>query len=285
MGLANGMARFAAMNAVKDVATADFATEVIERSRQVPVLVDFWAEWCGPCKVLGPTLERLAVEAGGSWELAKVDVDQNQQLAGQFGVQGIPTVVAFRDGQVANRFTGALAEAQVRQFIDSVLPSEMDLRADHGLALLESGDEAGAEAAFRSVLEREPAHEAAGIGMAGILLDRGDRDGALAILGRLAPTEAVRQMAAIARLAGAGDLSDLESAARGGAPEAQLEYAVALAAAGDFETALDTLVTLVADKTGVSDQARLTALDLFEILGPEDPLTAMFRRRLANALF
>ncbi|MDH3518112.1 MAG: thioredoxin [Acidimicrobiia bacterium] len=273
------------MNHVKDVAAADFATEVIARSHEVPVLVDFWAEWCGPCKVLGPTLERLAGEAQGSWELAKVDVDQNQQLASQFGVQGIPTVVAFRDGQIADRFTGALPEAQVRQFVDSLLPSELDMTAEQGLLLLEAGDTAGAEAAFRAVLESDPAHEVAGIAMAGTLLDRSDRDGALLVLSRLAPTEAVRQMAAIARLAGAGDPGELEAAAAAGQPEARLDLAVALAAAGDQEKALEALLELVAEKSEISDQARLTMLDLFEILGPDDPLTAAYRRRLASALF
>lgn len=281
------MGRFPAMNTpVKDVDSASFAAEVVDRSHQIPVLVDFWADWCGPCKVLGPTLERLAAEGAGDWELAKVDVDQNQQLAAQFGVQGIPTVVAFKDGQAVDRFTGALPEQQVRAFLETLLPSALDLAAEQGLLLLESGDEAAAEAAFTAVLEEDPAHEAAGIGRAGILLDRGEREAALAVLGRLAPTEAVNQMSAIARLSVGADLDALENAAAAGEPGPRLDLAVGLAGSGRHERAMEILVELVALKDPeISDKARLTLLDLFEILGPDHEMTAAFRRRLANALF
>ncbi len=281
------MGRFPPMSApVKDVDSAGFGAEVVERSYRVPVLVDFWAAWCGPCKVLGPTLEKLAEEGGGAWELVKVDVDQNQQLAAEFGVQGIPTVVAFKDGQAVNRFTGALGEAQVRAFIESILPSRLDLAAEQGLLLLEAGDEFGAEAAFGAVLTEDPAHEEAGIGLAGIHLDRGEREKALAVLERLAQTDAVKQMAAIARLSVGADLAALEEAASGGTAEARLELAVGLAAGGEHERAMEILVDLVAlREPPISEKARLTLLDLFEILGPDNRLTGAYRRRLANALF
>jgi putative thioredoxin len=271
---------------VTDVSTAEFASAVMQRSFDVPVVVDFWAEWCGPCKVLGPTLERLAAEGGGSWELAKVDVDANQELAMQFGVKGIPTVIAFRDGQVAAQFTGALPEDQVRQFVESLAPSELDIAAERAYVALDEGDEALAEQVWLAVLDQDPAHELAGTGLAGLMLERGDQEAALALLARLAPTEAVRQLQAAARLTAVGDLDTLEAAAADGSPQASLEYGKALAATGDYETAFEKLIDIVALRDeDHSDAARLVVLDLFELLGPEHPLTVTYRRRLANALF
>ncbi len=271
---------------VTDVSTADFASAVMQRSFDVPVVVDFWAEWCGPCKVLGPTLERLAAEGGGSWELAKLDVDANQELAMQFGVQGIPTVIAFRDGEPIAQFTGALPEDQLREFLESLAPSELDVAAEGAYLALDEGDEALAEQVWLAVLEQDPAHELAGTGLAGLMLERGDQQGALALLAQLAPTEAVRQLQAAARLSTVGDLSVLESAAADGSPEATVEYGKALAATGDYETALEKLIEVVALRDpDHSDPARLVVLDLFELLGPDHPFTSTYRRRLANALF
>jgi putative thioredoxin len=269
-----------------DVDSGGFATDVIERSHTVPVVVDFWAEWCGPCKVLGPTLERLAEEGGGSWILAKVDVDQNQQLAGRFGVQGIPTVVAFKDGEPVSRFTGALPEAQVRAFIDSFVPSELDEAAEHAARLADEGRIDEAEAAYRSVLAADASHEDAGMGLAGILLERGEAREAVEVLERLGRSEPVVRMLAAARLSDVGDLAALEQAAADGAPEDRLSYARGLAAAGRHEDALTILLDLVSERhEGLSDDARLTMLDVFDVLGPDHPLTAEYRRRLASALF
>jgi putative thioredoxin len=271
---------------VKDVTAAEFAHAVLERSHEVPVVVDFWAEWCGPCKVLGPTLERLAGEGAGSWELAKVDVDQNQQLAMQFGVQGIPTVIGFKDGRPAAQFTGAVPERQVRDFISSLVPSELDVAADRAYIALDEGNEEAAEATWRAILAEVPSHEGAGVGLAGLLLDRGDNEAALDVLARLAPTEAVRQMQAAARLSGGSDLVELEQAAASGGIEHSLAYARGLAAAGDYEDALDRLIEIVSQRQEpFSEEARTTVLDLFELLGPENQLTSTYRRRLASALF
>lgn len=270
---------------IKDVETAAFQQEVIERSFDVPVLVDFWAAWCGPCKVLGPTLERLVAEDTGSWELAKVDVDTNQEISGYFGVQGIPTVIAFRDGQPVDRFTGALSEHQVREFINKNLPSDLDLAAAQGDLLWEQGDDDAAESAFRSVLDSDATHQGAGLGLAGILVERGIFDDAVAVLDRLAPTEAVKQLKALARLGPSADLASLENVDLSD-PSARLDYAKALSAASRHEEALEHLVELVGLRhPAVSEQARLTMLDLFDLLGPSDPLTSTFRRRLASALF
>ncbi len=267
-----------------DVTEADFVSSVLEETR--PVVVDFWAEWCGPCKVLGPTLERLAAEGEGSWLLAKVDVDQNQGLARQFGVLGIPTVVAFRDGQAVNRFTGALPEAQVRDFIGSLVPSELDVWVLEAEAALDRGDLVTAEETYRSVLARDGTHEGAGLGLATILLDRNDGPEATSVLARLARSDEVRRMEAAARLWGESrDTAALASAAESGDAAARLSYAKALSVDGDIATALEMLVTLVAERGDEADEARASMLDLFEILGSGHALVADFRRRLASALF
>ncbi|MEX1004432.1 MAG: thioredoxin [Acidimicrobiia bacterium] len=270
-----------------DVSQADFPNAVIEESRRRPVVVDFWAEWCGPCKVLGPMLERLAAEGAGSWLLAKVDVDQNQSLAQQFGVQGIPTVVAFRDGQVVNQFTGALGEPQVRSFLQSIVPTELDMAAAAAEAAYDEGDVAGAEAGFGAVLEQDPAHEIAGLGLATILLDRNDAAAALEVLARLPRSEDVRRMESAGRLWGdAGDVESLaEAAAASGAPGDRLAYAKALSVNGDAADAMEILVDLVSERGELAEEARVALLDLFEVLGHDHALVGTYRRRLASALF
>jgi putative thioredoxin len=271
---------------VIDVAEADFVSSVLDESTTRPVVVDFWAEWCGPCKVLGPTLERLATEGRGAWLLAKVDVDQNQALARQFGVQGIPTVVAFRDGQAVNRFTGALPEAQVREFIGSLVPSELDILALGAEAALDRGEVAAAEDAFRSILARDPSHEAAGLGLSSILLDRNEGTEAIAVLARLARSDDVKRMEAAARLWGERrDVAELARLAETGDAAARLAYAKALSVDGDIATALEMLVELVAERGEQAEDARASMLDLFEILGNGHALVSEFRRRLASALF
>jgi putative thioredoxin len=270
-----------------DVSQTDFPSAVIDESRRRPVVVDFWAEWCGPCKVLGPVLERLAGEAGGSWLLAKVDVDQNQALAQQFGVQGIPTVVAFRDGQVVNRFTGALGESEVRAFIDSIVPTEADLTAAEAEMAYDRGEVAVAEAGFRAVLDHDGAHEIAGLGLATILLDRNDPAAALEVLARLPRSEDVRRMESAARLwSDAGDVETLAAAAAAsGSPEDRLAYAKALSVNGDAADAMEILVELVGERGEHSEVARVALLDLFEVLGHDHALVGTYRRRLASALF
>lgn len=248
--------------------------------------VDFWAEWCGPCKVLGPVLERLAGEGAGTWLLAKVDVDQNPGLAGRFGVQGIPTVVAFRDGEVANRFTGALPEPQVRAFIEEIVPSELDRRAAAAEDRLAAGEVDAAEIAFQEILAADPAHLTAGVGLASILLDRDDSPGALEVLGRLPRSEEVRRLEAAARLwADGGDIATLRTAAESGDEGDRLALARALAVDGDTAEAMETLVDIVASRGDLAEEARTSLLDLFELLGQSHPLVTEYRRRLASALF
>ncbi len=275
------------VSSVIDVGTADFTSAVLQTSHQIPVVVDLWAEWCGPCKVLGPILEKAATEDDGSWLLAKLDVDQNPQIAQQLGVQGIPTVVAFKDGKEVDRFTGAVPEAQVRAFLDRLLPSQLDIATARGDAALDAGDTEAAAQIYRSVLSEDPSHQDAGLSLAGLLLEEDDRDGALEVLDRLAPTEAVKQLQAYARLGSeVGDLSSLEAAAESGGPEARLALGRAQAAAGDSETAIDTLMGVIGERTDPeSDEARSVLLDLFELLGGDNAKVSETRRRLANGLY
>lgn len=274
---------------VKDIDQKDFGTEVLQRSHEVPVVVDFWAEWCGPCKTLGPMLEAIAASYEGRFELVKVDVDQNQALSQQFGIQSIPTVIAFWDGKPVSQFMGAIPEPQIRQFIDSVLPTELDRMVDQARDLVLEGDEAGASAIFSQVLEQVPDHVEAGTGLASLLIANGDTDSALIVLGRLPRTSEVERLEAAARVAAAQDvdLSALEARlALDPQDEAlRIEFAQALAANGEHEAALDHLLAVVTAKGDRMDRARQGMVDVFGLLGDEHALTVSYRRALANALF
>ena len=246
-----------------DVTTDTFETEVIERSASTPVVVDFWAEWCGPCRTLTPVLEQAVAERDGV-VLAKVDTDANPELAMRYGVRGIPNVKAFRDGQVVSEFTGALPPAQVESFLDALLPSEAEELASAAAA---AGDEDG----LRRALELDPGETVAAAALARLLLHRGDAEGALAVADPLAPRGfELAGLAARARLALGDD-----------APE----EAFAAWDAGDHERALDLLQAEV----GVADGDRRDALRAvmvgwFTALGPDSELAATHRRRLAAAL-
>lgn len=274
---------------VKDVTTAEFQQEVLLRSREVPVLVDFWAEWCEPCKTLSPLLERLTHEANGAFDLAKVDVDANQELSGQFLVQSIPTIVAIKNGREVDRFSGALPEASIRSFIEGIMPTELDLLVDEARTAMVSGDTAGAEHMLRQVLDQQSDHQEAGTSLAALLIDRGDIEDALIVMGRLIPDADVERLQAAARLRqSAGDDIALLEAAAAADPDdeaAQMDLAKALAAHSEFEPALDRLLALVHRKGDSKEEARLAMVDVFEVLGNDHPLTATYRRQLATALF
>jgi putative thioredoxin len=273
---------------VKDVTTSDFQQEVLLRSRDVPILVDFWAEWCEPCKTLSPLLERLTDEADGAFELAKVDVDANQELSTQFMVQSIPTIVAIKNGKEVDRFTGALPEASIRTFIEGILPTELDRMVDEARTALVAGDTAGAEHMFRQVLDMQSDHQEAGTSLAALLIDRGDIDDGLIVLGKLAPDSDVERLQAAARLrlSAGDDIPELEATAleHPDDMDAQMNLAKALAAHSEFEPALDRLLAVVARKGDGRDEARQAMVDIFEVLGNEHPLTATYRRQLATVL-
>jgi putative thioredoxin len=274
---------------IKDVTLADFQEDVLLRSREVPVLVDFWATWCAPCRTLSPLLERMTAEAGGAFELAKVDVDANQELAAQFGVQSIPTVVAVRNGREVERFTGALPEASIAAFLTRVLPDELDMMVEEARTALVMGDDLGAEHILRQVLDRRPDHQEAGTSLAALLIDQGNIDDALVVLGRLVPDGEVERLQSAARLRrNAGDdIAKLEAAASEHPDDdtAQLALAQALAAHAEFEPALDRLLDVVRRKGEGRDEARQAMVDIFGVLGNEHPLTSTYRRQLATALY
>jgi len=274
---------------VKDVDTESFPQDVLQRSREVPVIADFWAEWCEPCKTLSPALEKVTEEAEGAFQLVKIDVDANQELAQQYGVQGIPTVIAFRDGEEVSRFTGALPERAINDWVTSVMPDELDVMVDEALTARLDGDDAGAEQLLRRVLDARSDHPEAGTSLAALLIERGDTDEALVILGRLVPDAEVDRLQAAARVkaASGGDVAALgarvETEPDNG--RARIELSRALAAHTEYEPALDHLLIVVRGKGEDAEEARIAVLDIFEILGNEHPLTLTYRRELANALY
>ena len=231
-----------------DVTDATFPVDVIERSKQVPVVVDLWAEWCGPCKTLGPIIEKVVDDTGGKVVLAKVDIDANPQVAAMFQVQSIPAVYALRDGQIVDGFVGAYPEKVVREFVDSLLPTEEENRVAQ---LVKAGD----EISLREALELEPGNEPAVIALAELLAGEGKSDEALQLLARIPESAETRRVAALARL--------------GTAPT------------DDYDERLSALLAIV--KT--DDDARQEFVDLLELMGPDDPRTAGFRKQLTARLF
>jgi putative thioredoxin len=280
--------------AVIDVGDDDFASRVLEASKRTPVVVDFWAPWCGPCRALGPLLERLAAEHAGAFLLAKVNVDEAPRVAQRHGVRSIPTVLGVRDGAVVAEFVGAQPEPIVRRFLAALLPSEADELARAAEALARAGDEAGAEAKLREALERDARHPRALLTLARALGERGEVTEALALLERITGGEA--ELAEAEKLAASLRMSEApaqdESALRArverepGDPAARLALGRLLAARGHHEAALEELLAAVKQDAQLDDgAARKAMLDLFAVLGGDHPLTQRFRSELARALF
>src|SRR5215218_2005380 len=283
--------RASAGSAVIEVNERDFQAQVLERSKTTPVVVDFWAPWCGPCRTLGPTLERLAGEAKGEWVLAKINVDNNQRLSQAFGVQGIPAVKAFRDGKVVEEFAGALPESQVRAWLKRVLPAASD-ELVAAAAAMEQHDPSEAAARYRLALGEDPNNTAALFSLGRLLVAQGHPEG----------VEALRQVSSsapeYARARAWLTLADFFAEAGGkhswlaqlgdenpDSAAARYRLAAGMAREGRYAETINQLLAIVErDRTFRDDAARKTLLALFEALG-DDPLVANGRRRLASALF
>lgn len=233
---------------MSDVTDATFATDVIERSRSVPVVVDLWAEWCGPCKTLGPILEKVIAETNGAVELAKIDVDTNPRVAQAFAVQSIPAVFALRDGQVVDHFVGALPEAAVREFVERLAP---------GASVVDHLVSAGDEASLRQALEVDAANLDAAVALGELLGKDGRYDEAETVLAPFAGQVAAKTMLARVRLARAG-----------------------VSLGGDLDLTLEHLL----EQSG-SDEGRASLLEVLDALGPDDPRYVTYRRRLASRLY
>ena len=234
--------------AATDVTDATFQTEVIDKSQEVVVVVDLWAPWCGPCKTLGPIIEKVIDATDGKVVLAKVNVDENPGISQAFQAQSIPAVFALRDGAVVDGFVGAYPEHEVQRFVDALQPSEEQLAIKE---LIDAGD----EASLRLALSMEPANEDAIIALAELLIHDGNSDDALALLGRIPESDRTRHVSALARV--------------GEAPQ------------DDYDDQLDALL----DGVKTDDDARQKYVDLLELMGPDDPRTADYRRQLTARLY
>jgi putative thioredoxin len=246
--------------AVIDVTEQDFERDVIERSREIPVVVDFWAEWCGPCRMLGPALEKAANAREGQVLLAKLDTDANPGISRAFEIQSIPAVKAFKDGRVVDEFIGAVPPAQVERFFDGLVPNEAD-------ALVAAGD----EASLRRALELDPKRSDAAVALAELLYARGEREEALGLVENVAGSFRADGLAARMRLEDQ-DAVDLDEAFRA------LD-------AGEHERALELLIGAIPSADGHKDDVRRVVVAVLDRLGVDDPLARDARRRLAAALY
>jgi len=281
-----------------DTTQDSFTRDVIDASLESPVLVDFWAPWCGPCRVLGPMLEKLEREYGGRFRLVKVNSDQNPDLSAQFGVRSIPYVVAFVDGKPVNAFVGALPESQLRSFIDKIIPSPSEIQRRKAVRLREAGDAAGAASSLRSAIALDPDNEAARLDLADILLAKPDAKTiveAKQVLAHIssrqpadpALTALKTRLAALEMSASLPSQHELEAriAADGADLQARLDLANRLIAERRFEPALEQLLAIVErDRTFNNDAARKTMLAVFDLAAEQREIVSSFRRRLAAAL-
>ncbi|WP_428264532.1 thioredoxin [Haliangium sp.] len=276
---------------VHDVTDDQFEQAVLVRSREVPVVVDFWAPWCGPCRMIGPVLEALAAEYDGGFELAKINTDDNPVAASTFGVRGIPHVIAFRDGRLADQFVGALPEADVRAFLKRVIPSAADELTAEGERLAEAGEPEEAQRAFEQAVAAEPAHARARLGLAQLALIRGDLDQVDEHVGHIPVLADERELGdhlvhAAAMVREAQDIGDPDAVqAKHAADPADCEAGYAAGAyhmaSGRWREALDAFLAVVTEDRKWRDEAgRKAMLTVFGLLGVHHALSDEYRRKL-----
>jgi putative thioredoxin len=278
---------------VIDTGDGDFREAVLERSAQTPVIVDFWAPWCAPCRTLGPLLERLVDEQGGDLYLAKVNIDQNPALASAFRIQSIPFLAGFRDGVIVAEVVGALPEGELRAFLKRVLPTAAEKLAAAGERLRAEGHLKEAEATFHQALESDPRCEPANLGLARVHADRREDEVALQLLESISPgpfRQEADHLAASLRVRGSaeGDTATLEAriAMNPDDVEARFHLAQILAAASRFEEALDQYLEVIRRNKDYQDgAARKAMLDIFELIGSDAATIEHYRAELAKVLF
>jgi putative thioredoxin len=283
---------------VKNTTTQDFMRDVVEASRERPVLVDFWAPWCGPCKQLTPVLEKAVRASKGAVALVKMNIDEHPEIPGQMGVQSIPAVFAFKDGRPVDGFMGALPESQINAFIARLVGETVGTAADveTATAALEAGDVNTAAQIFGQIMQDEPENMEALAGLAKCYVKTGDLERAAQTLALALPDKADDAAIAAAQSAldlarksnEAGDINELRAKAAQAPddPQAQFDLALALNAAGDREGATDALLSVVAkNRSWNDDAARKQLLQFFEVWGPADPATTSGRQRLSSLLF
>jgi putative thioredoxin len=279
-----------------EVGESSFQEEVVERSREVPVVVDFWAPWCAPCRALGPILESLALESGGRWILAKVNTDENPGLSEAYGIRGIPAVKAFVDGVVRDEFTGALPRNAVEAFLRRVMPTKAELLAREAAAAAKLGEHERERELWNEVLEEDPHHAAALLGRARFALADGDFPAARRDLEHVPEDSALRAQADGLRLLadwgervavrGGPDVLRERAASNPDDAAARYDFGAALAVTGDLEGALAEFLEVVRrDRKLEDDGGRRAMLAIFALLGDDDELTREFRGRLSAELF
>lgn len=276
-----------------DVTTATFERDVVQASHAAPVVVDFWAPWCGPCRALTPVLEKLEREYAGRFRLAKVNSDENQDLAAAFAVRSIPSVIGFAGGRPVAQFLGALPESQVRAFIERLLPSPSELERVRAAALKDAGDAAGAGAALRRALGLDPANDLVRLDLAALLIDAGQSEEAERLLAEVKPDadldarlEALRAAAGFARPGAAEPELRARLEANPADHDSRLALAMRHAGAKRYREALDELLEIVRrDKNWRNGEARKQFLNILTLSADQAALVSEYRRRLASALY